>query len=104
MKRVWPAATRNTEPILAQLRRLLPATGEFLEIAAGTDPQRRDTDHDGLADGAEAAENADPLVADSDGDGIPDGAEVRVGARPDLADSDGDGVDDGDEVRPLAAS
>ncbi|MEF8834340.1 MAG: DUF938 domain-containing protein [Halofilum sp. (in: g-proteobacteria)] len=31
-----PAAARNAEPILAQLRRILPATGRVLEIASGT--------------------------------------------------------------------
>lgn len=31
-----PAAERNAEPILAQLRRLLPASGRVLEIASGT--------------------------------------------------------------------
>ncbi|MDZ7787129.1 MAG: DUF938 domain-containing protein [Halofilum sp. (in: g-proteobacteria)] len=31
-----PAAERNAEPILAQLRRVLPATGRVLEIASGT--------------------------------------------------------------------
>lgn len=31
-----PAAERNAEPILAELRRLLPASGRVLEIASGT--------------------------------------------------------------------
>jgi hypothetical protein len=31
-----PAAERNREPILAELRRLLPASGQALEIASGT--------------------------------------------------------------------
>lgn len=31
-----PAAERNAEPILAQLRRLLPASGRVLEIASGS--------------------------------------------------------------------
>ena len=31
-----PAADRNKEPILAELRRILPANGSALEIAAGT--------------------------------------------------------------------
>lgn len=31
-----PAAERNAEPILGQLRRLLPASGRVLEIASGT--------------------------------------------------------------------
>nr|WP_314443447.1 DUF938 domain-containing protein [uncultured Sphingomonas sp.] len=36
MKRTSPAALRNREPILAVLREWLPASGEVLEIAAGT--------------------------------------------------------------------
>lgn len=31
-----PAAERNKGPILAELQRLLPASGQLLEIAAGT--------------------------------------------------------------------
>jgi hypothetical protein len=36
MKRTSPASLRNREPILAVLREWLPASGEVLEIAAGT--------------------------------------------------------------------
>ena len=35
-RRFAPATERNREPILAQLRRLLPSTGTILEIASGT--------------------------------------------------------------------
>ena len=35
-RRASPSAARNREPILAVLRRVLPAEGRVLEIAAGT--------------------------------------------------------------------
>jgi len=35
-RRVYPAAERNREPILAVLRRVLPAAGDVLEIASGS--------------------------------------------------------------------
>ncbi len=36
MKKTWPAALRNAEPISAELERLLPASSLVLEIASGT--------------------------------------------------------------------
>ncbi len=35
-RRMAPATERNREPILAVLRRVLPASGTVLEIASGT--------------------------------------------------------------------
>ena len=35
-KRNAPAAERNRQPILAELRQLLPSAGTVLEIASGT--------------------------------------------------------------------
>ena len=41
------------------------------EYQAGTDPNLRDTDHDGLSDGRELhVEGTDPLKMDTDGDGL----------------------------------
>jgi len=73
-------------------------------------PLVRDTDRDGVPDGAEdvdrdgltnAEEQAfgsDPMARDADGDGLTDAGERRLGTRPGQADSDGDGVPDGEET------
>lgn len=42
----------------------------------GTDPEKPDTDEDGLGDGDELELECSPALADSDSDGIPDGDEV----------------------------
>src|SRR5207245_1313382 len=49
---------------------------------------RKDTDHDGLPDVAEARLGLDPAKADTDGDGIPDGKDANPLARPNPAPSD----------------
>ena len=66
-----------------------------------TDPRRRDTDRDNLDDGAEVRRyHTDPLKRDTDGDGLSDGAEVtRYKTSPRKPDTDGDGLSDGAEVR-----
>ncbi len=58
--------------------------------------QNRDSDGDGLSNGAEATLGTNPNLADSDGDGLNDGTEVggNVSAP---RDSDGDGVIDARE-------
>lgn len=66
------------------------------EFAAGADPNRADSDGDGLADRAEViTHQTDPSAADSDGDGMPDGWEVGYNLAPRnsadaLADPDND--------------
>ena len=53
------------------------------EQRLGTDPNRRDSDDDGLDDGDEVKRwNTDPLEADTDGDGVTDGEEVQNGRDP----------------------
>lgn len=53
------------------------------EQILGTNPQKMDTDEDGLLDGEEVnAYKTDPLKADADGDGYKDGEEVRAGYDP----------------------
>ena len=80
------------------------------EAAAGTDPNNRDSDGDGLIDGVELLDfGIDPNNPDSDGDGISDGREVNeIRTAPDDEDSDNDGINDGDELQqgldPLTAN
>ena len=53
------------------------------EFENNTSPILRDTDQDGLWDGAElTTHNTDPTLSDSDGDGAPDGEEVLFGTDP----------------------
>lgn len=70
------------------------------EEEIGTDPNRSDTDGDGLLDGEEINQHgSDPMVADTDGDGLTDGQETRIyQTSPTAADTDSDGIDDGTEV------
>ncbi|HBY98100.1 MAG TPA: hypothetical protein DEP84_29855, partial [Chloroflexi bacterium] len=71
------------------------------------DPQKSDTDGDGLSDQEETYLGTDPALSDTDGDGISDAAELegwdfyydyphktRIKSDPLNADVDGDGMDD----------
>ncbi|MGE5315912.1 MAG: OmpA family protein [Acidobacteriota bacterium] len=71
-----------------------------VEKGLGTDPEKFDTDGDGLGDGDEVNKyHTDPLNPDTDGDGINDGEEVkRTHTDPLKTDTDGDGLSDGDEL------
>jgi outer membrane protein assembly factor BamB len=71
----------------------LTAVGEY---AAGTNPQRDDTDGDSVADGDEVNNHhTNPLAADTDGDRLTDAEEInQYLTNPLLADSDADGIDD----------
>jgi len=52
----------------------------YEEIAVwATNPERADTDDDGLTDGEELILGSDPVLADTDGDGASDGAELEFG-------------------------
>lgn len=95
------------------------------EIARGTSPTDRDTDHDGLADGIEVRTtpaaypgcSTSPVLADTDGDGLSDGVEGQgtvmtqrtttrffawtiglVRTDPCRRDTDGDHLTDGTEI------
>ncbi len=53
------------------------------EYQKGTDPNKADTDGDGLLDGDEVSKyRTNPLISDTDGDGIPDGVEITTGTDP----------------------
>jgi outer membrane protein OmpA-like peptidoglycan-associated protein len=70
------------------------------EKSFGTDPQRADTDNDGLGD-AEEVKNymTSPLKADTDGDGLTDQQEIfSFKTNPLKADTDDDGLSDGAEI------
>ena len=82
----------------------------------GTDPNKPDTDGDGLLDGVEdntgtwislVATGTSPLIIDSDSDGLSDGVENpnlpytgagQPGTDPNKGDSDGDSHGDGIEI------
>ena len=51
-------------------------------LKTGTDPNKRDTDNDGLGDGVEVLYRMNPLDADMDNDGVNDGDEIRQGTNP----------------------
>jgi outer membrane protein OmpA-like peptidoglycan-associated protein len=71
-----------------------------IEEQLGTDPNKADTDGDGLTDGEEVnTYHTNPLKIDSDSDNLSDKDEIMVyKTDPNKADTDGDGLTDGDEV------
>ena len=88
----------------------LTALQEYNGGVNSTDPNKFDTDGDGLSDGVERALGTNPLMADTDGDSISDGDEVNgsPASNPLLVDSDADGAPDSLERRvgtnPLSAT
>lgn len=69
------------------------------EITLGTDPQRADTENDGLSDYDELnTYGTEPADEDTDDDGLLDGEEILLGTDPANPDTDGNGIADGDEV------
>ena len=51
-------------------------------LLTGTDPNKMDTDGDGLGDGVEVLHRMNPLNPDMDNDGVNDGQEVAQGSDP----------------------
>jgi hypothetical protein len=92
------------------------ASANAQELERGTDPDKADTDEDGLKDGVETGTGqfvdandtgSDPNKADSDNDGLKDGVETgtgtfigagNTGTDPNEGDSDGDRFLDGAEI------
>ena len=69
------------------------------EYENGTDPNKSDTDGDGLQDGEEIdSHGTSPIEADTDNDGLNDGDEIHHGSSPNDPDTDGDGLEDGEEI------
>ena len=77
------------------------AAQEFNGGNNSSNPNRADTDGDGLNDGAEFISGTNPNQADTDGDSLSDGDEVNgsPAANPLLVDSDADGAPDSLERR-----
>jgi alpha-tubulin suppressor-like RCC1 family protein len=72
----------------------------WVEHLRGLDPLNRDTNGNGVADGAEHP-GANGQHPDSDGDGVSNVREVQRGTDPFNVDTDGDGVNDGPDAFPL---
>lgn len=69
-------------------------------VSVTSDPQKADTDGDGLNDHAEYL-IANPRSVDTDNDGLTDSKEVELGTDPLHFDTDGDGLSDGKEYNEL---
>ena len=75
----------DSRPSSSQLSATLTATrlSNRAEFRRGLNPQKPDTDGDGIKDGREVLRlRTDPLRGDSDGDGVGDGVEVADGSDP----------------------
>jgi Thermolysin metallopeptidase, catalytic domain/Bacterial TSP3 repeat len=70
------------------------------EFNVGSDPNKSDSDNDGLSDASEVnTHNTNPANDDSDNDSLSDLAEIQThGTNPNLADSDDDGLSDSEEI------
>lgn len=70
-------------------------------VAPPEDPKQAvDADRDGLTDAEETTAGTNPNKSDTDGDGLADLAEVKVyRTDPKKSDTDGDGRRDGEEVK-----
>ncbi len=97
-----PAQTNNDQILFGQaVDSDKDGLDDVREQEMGTDPQKPDTDGDGLSDNDEVVVyKTNPLQADTDSDGLSDGDEVLIWhSNPLNADTDGDSYPDGTEVK-----
>lgn len=73
-------------------------------VVHGTNPLVKDSNGDGLLDGAAVLAGFDPMEDDPDGDGVTTAEELAAGTNPFRADTDGDGHNDGADAFPLDPS
>jgi hypothetical protein len=79
---------------------VLPGSTTTLPVSPVLTGDTTDSDHDGLTDEEERFYGTDPQKIDTDGDGLSDFEEVKVWDTDPLhPDTDGDGYKDGDEVK-----
>lgn len=74
------------------------------EVALGTNPGNRDTNGDGVVDGAAVQAGISPTNTDMDSDGVSNANESAAGTDPFMADTDGDTHNDGQDCFPLDPS
>ncbi len=81
------------------------ANGLLVEREVTSDPDRADTDGDGITDSVEFQYGMNPRSSDTDGDRLSDDLELNtVFSNPFVQDTDGDGLDDGFEHFDLGTS
>ena len=101
MAQTLVARTANAFPVDAEMRQALAAV-RYAVVPADEfppPPACPDADNDGLCDSEEILYGTDLHNRDTDGDGLIDGAEVKIyGTDPRNPDTDADALIDGDEV------
>ena len=81
------------------------ANGDVVTRQVTSDPDKADTDGDGLSDAVELQYGMNPRVTDTDGDGLDDNLELNtIFSNPFAQDSDQDGLQDGFEHFDLKTS
>lgn len=108
-EKAWQYTDQGIDTIV---RSIDPDTDELpndVEKRAGTDPNKPDTDGDGLADGEEVTSTGtdptkpDPQDSDRDEDGLTDRREIDAGTDPLKPDTDGEGLDDRFELQEFGS-
>ena len=87
---------------------------DLIEAKLNTDPNKKDSDGDGIDDLTEVGSDSDAPFdqdldgiidaldtvndSDSDSDGLTDAQETKLASNPNKKDSDGDGINDAEEI------